>query len=491
MDEQNKDRTVNKWNIYSFVILSFVNFVVFSIAFKFFDTEVVGFYLLLTSVFLLGGNLDLGFGVSTIKLIASAKAKNDFKYINEYFVTYLTAYILLVIIILVLQYIYFLFTRSFLDLTVINGINVSYIYYLVCLNFIFTFLYNYLRALLEGLFEFIFLSKVSIALNTGLLISSFMIIILKGNFLWFISLNCIASFFIFLIYFYKILTFKDINLKLNNISFILLKENLNYNFKLQFSFFIGNSLDYIIKFLLSIFISIGFVTIYESGKKFITFINGFIYSYQKILFVKISEIKSAGSDDGILVSVITKYSNDSLRMAVIFFAVLNPVICIFLYFWFNNTETVMVFLLLALPFSLISFMISFYNVLIIEGRDHYLITIQTINVILISLLILAGILFLKSTIGLSGYYIATIISMYIIFRYFNKFHNFNFKKFFDQIKIYKIVIINFALLIQIASLYYNLNIFITMILSQIFFTFIFYKDIISFSSTLRLSYLKS
>lgn len=486
MESEIKEKKVNAWNIYSFVVLSFVNFVIFTIAFKFFDTEIVGFYLLLTSIFMLGGNLDLGFGVSTVKLISSAKIKNDYKYISEYFFTYLIAYISLVIIILILQYVYFIISASVLSLSEINGINIIYVYFFVALNFVFTFLYNYFRCFLEGLYEYVFLSKVLIILNILLLILSFMIIYFGLSFLWFISLNSIISFILFIIYLFRILSVKNVNLHFGKFNFVLLKENFNYNVKLQLSFFIGNSLDYIIKFLLSLYISIGFVTIYESGKKFITFINGFIYSYQKILLVKISELKTVGSDALKLNEEVFKYSFNSLKLSVVFLAVLNPAICLFLYLWFKNFESVLVFLILALPFSLISILISFYNVLIIEGRDNYLVIIQSINVVLISLFIFSGLYFFKSTIGLLGYYLATIISMYIIFNYFKKFHTFNVKEYFLRVKIYKTLILNAVLLIQIYFIYNDYDFYYMLIGSQILFLIVYYKDVLSLKENIKM-----
>lgn len=490
MNSESSEKRINRWNIYSFVTLSIVNFTVFSIAFKFFDKSAVGYYLLLTSVFLLGGNLDLGFGVATIKLISSAKSRNDFTYINEYFTTYLAAYIAMMLFILILQYLYSFFSRAVFDFNEIGGIKVLHVYIFVALNFVFTFLSNYLRCFLEGLYEFIFISKVTIVMNIFLMLISFGVILINKNFLIFISVNFIISFLIFTYFLLRILNHYKIKIKPENFNFKILKENFNYNFKLQTSFLIGNSLDYIIKFLISSMISIGFVTTYEAGKKIITFINGFIYSYQKILFVKISEFKTYKNETALLNNEIFSYSLKSLKMSVIFFGVFNPIICVFLYFWFKDMESIKVFLLLSLPFSLISFLISFYNVLIVEGRNHYLITIQAINVILISGLTYMGFLLFGSFVGLIGYYAATIISMFMIFNYFKKFHSFDVVKYLKEVKIYKAIILNSIIFIQLFVLSLNYSLINIAILFQIIFVLFFFKEIQYFILNFREVYFK-
>lgn len=80
--------SINRWNKFSYIFISVVNFSLFTLIFKLFDSSLIGLYVLLLSAFVLGANLDLGFGVSTVKHIAEATEKKNFQFITEYFYTY-------------------------------------------------------------------------------------------------------------------------------------------------------------------------------------------------------------------------------------------------------------------------------------------------------------------------------------------------------------------------------------------------------------------
>ncbi len=474
-----KESSANKWNSFSYVAISIVNFLVFTLAFKIFDPVLVGFYVLLNSIFFLGGNLDLGFGISTIKLIADANRKNDKQFIKEYFYTYFFAYLFLTIVVLTLQYFYFTFFIRGLISSNIEVQTANYIYALMCANFVFTFLYSYLRSFLEGLFYYVFIAKVLLFLNLILLITSFIIVLLFEDFLLFVGVSLIISATIFIFYLQKVYQNLGSFFKFRYLKFDLIKDNIKYSTKLQVSFFIGNSIDYLIKYLVTIFLSLGFVAIYESGKKFTTFINGFIYSNQKVLLVKLSDLNGKNKISESLVGDLFKYSNLSVRFVFLFYAVLNPGICVFLNYWFGNINTSIVFLLLALPQTFICFLISLYNVIIIEGKGMFLVIIQTLNVVLISGLTILWFVLFESYWGLIGYYLATILTTIIIFYYFRKFHDLSIIKFLKNAKFPKVILLNVMIFVEVILISKDLNFLIIMAVFQIVYLVLYYQETVS------------
>ena len=485
-----KESSANKWNSFSYVAISAINFLLFTLVFKVFPSEIVGFYVLLNSIFFLGGNLDLGFGISTIKLIAEANRKDDTEYINSYFYTYLIAYFFLSILVLTLQYFYFIyFIRNLVSVN-IDIETINNVYFLMSVNFLFTFMYSYLRSFLEGLFQYIYISKVLLISNILLLVSSFIVVLVCKNFIWFVLISALISVCVFIVYFAKI--FKRLNsfVRFKYLKSELIKENIKYSIKLQISFFIGNSIDYIIKYLVTVFLSLGFVAIYESGKKFTTFINGFIYSTQKVILVKLSEVSEKHRIFDELKSDIYKYSNQSVKFIFLFYAVLNPAICIFLFYWFNNIDTAIVFLLLALPQTFICFLISLYNVIIIEGRGLFLITIQILNVLLISGLTIVWFVMFKSFWGLLGYYLATILTTLIIFYYFRRYHIFSTIEFLKNVKFAKIIILNILIIVEVIMLSESFNFMYVIVVAQIMFLTLYYNETISLFRNFYSNFLK-
>lgn len=480
----------NKWNTISYIVVSLVNFVVFTIAFKKFDFNLVGYYVLITSVFILGGNLDLGFGVSTVKLISFANKKNDKKYIKEFFYTFLLVYFILVAIILVLQYLYYIFFLKNLVVPQVDLIKAEYIYLFVALNFSFSFIYTYFRYLLEGLFFYVFVSKVIITLNILFLIISVISIYLYNDIVIFISVNSLISILILAIFFIKIIGSLDRNIDTKLFNSELVKKNLSYSFKVQISFFIGNSIDYLIKYLITIFLFVGMVSIYESGKKFITFINGFIYSTQKTFIIRISEVISDKVNQKEIYPDLLKYSSLSVYLLIFFYSIINPVICLFIIYWFNNIDSVYVFLLLSLPQLFISFLISIYNIILIEGRGLFIILIQSLNVIFVVLFSVIWFTAFDSLLGLVGYYFATLITSIIIFRYMQKHHSFDVKDFLEKINFKKVLLLNFLIFAQIYLLKSYGNYYLVLSGFQVIYLLFYYKELIFVLKKLRINILK-
>lgn len=481
MKSKSNDSIVNRWNTISYVVVAIFNFLIFSVSFRFFEKNEIGLFVLLLSIFVLGGNLDLGFGISTIKEIASAARRNDREFIRQYFFTFLIGYFILGILILLLQYLYFNYSFVFIEAVKDNLAISRSIFLLLSVNFIFAFMFNYLRCFLEGLFEYLFLSRVLIIINLLNFILTIIATLYFHQFILYVMVTPLVSVITFIVLFVKvnkIIKHEGI-FKLENFKFSLLKVNLRYSSKIQISFFIGNCVDYIIKYLITMFLSVGFVAIYEAGKKFITFINGFIYSSQKILLVKLGRKEYADQNEQN--ENVMSYSATALRLTLLFYAILNPAICIFLYYWFGSVDSVIVFLLLALPQTIIGFQISLYNVIIIEGNRHYLITIQLFNLFMIIILCGIWLYFFKSLSGLLGYYLATIFNGMVVLYYFKKFHSLQIREFLNKIGFIKIILLTIIILIQTGLITVYNGHFITIMISfQIVFLLFFYHELIWF-----------
>jgi len=441
------------WNTASFIISSLLNFLNYSIIFKTYDANIFGFFILLTSIFGLGGNLDLGFGISTIKNLAEARKKHDANFLNSYFNTFLVAFVIfgIVIVLILTAYCQLILKNSdIVNIGTVKDLNFDIIVLILIITFLFNYLNGYLRFTLEGFSEYKWLSQITIAsviINTSLFL---IIFILKLNIYYlalFTLLSSIASFLIILIYLVFVKNLVCFNLKL--FDFKLVKKYSLYGINIQLSSFVGSFIDVIIKYLLGFYISLSFVTYFESSKKIINFTNGLIFSTQRGLFVKLSEENSLGKLKEFVNNRLYYFSKMSNYYSILSYGVLNPFICFVILFWFKSYESLVIYLIFSMSYTLINFGGCLYNVIMVEGKGLRLLLIQVLNVIFTYFLLSISLNCFKSFLGLFGFYLSTIISIILIFYYLFRSQDLDYKVYLNRIEFTKIIKLNVLLLIQI------------------------------------------
>ena len=153
------------WNSVSFIIISFLGFVNFTLNYSSFSTKIFGLFILINSIFGIGQNVDFGFGISTIKYIAEANKKSDSDLINTIFITFFCVFIIfgLVLVVVFILYYHLFFSKTELFKQEDHS-TIFTIYFLLTSGFFFRYLSNYLSRVFEGFSEFIKLSKINICL---------------------------------------------------------------------------------------------------------------------------------------------------------------------------------------------------------------------------------------------------------------------------------------------------------------------------------------
>jgi glycosyltransferase involved in cell wall biosynthesis len=126
--------------------------------------------------------------------------------------------------------------------------------------------------------------------------------------------------------------------------------------------------------------------------------------------------------------------------------------------WFGSYDVLIMFLILLLPYSLINFAGCLYLVLMVEGKGIKLLILQSINFVLITIFVFLSINLFNNYLGIMGFYLATIITVFLIFYFLYKYNDFTFKPFLLKVMFKDLV---------------KLNI-------MIFSEFIFYKYLIYF-----------
>ncbi|MBX7045689.1 MAG: hypothetical protein K1X86_07605 [Ignavibacteria bacterium] len=473
----NNERLNSLWNSAAFIVVSILSLVNFTLNVKTYNSNIFGIYILLIAIFNLGNNLDFGFGVSTVKVISESKV-HDYKELNSIFVSFLVVYLSLALLLYsgFNFYYYFFFNKIAPDQIYQTQLDFNLLFHLLNLTFVCKYLVGFLNKVFDGLQEFILFSKINIIYNVILTSLITVVYILKLSLVYLVLFTLSAN-FLFLTVLFMFLHFKlGVKIQIKNINFTIIKSNFKYNLNLQFSFFISSFIDPVIKYLIANLLSLNFVTYFETAKKIIDISNGLIFSAQKNLLNNLSQAQYLNKLKQYINENIFKYTKLSNYYSITFYGLLNPLIFIFINYWFN-LESAIIYLLFSIAYSFINFGGSKYLVLMISSEGKFLVIIQFLNLVMTSLLLYISLVMFNSYLGLSGYIIGIILNTLIILKIMNKYYQLNIWTYFKKTMFVKVIISNVLIIIEfVALVIYPEYKFIILGTFLIIFIFFSYKD---------------
>jgi O-antigen/teichoic acid export membrane protein len=474
----NQDKKNAFWNSSVFVISSIAGFINFSLTLKAYSPEIFGLFILMTSIFGLGYTFDFGFGAATIKQLSIAKKDNDVNLIKRFFFTYLITYVIisLFITILISAY-YLLFIKDSEIVSTVKNINTNIIFVFISSSYILRYINNYLKNIFEGFSEFIILSKILFIItfiNTLLIVILFVFrleLMYLALFTFLIQLISTLILFVRLMY-----SHRELTMSFKHFDYLLIKKYLLYGFNIQLSNFIGSLIDPVIKLLIGNYLSLSFVTFYETSKKIIDLSNGLIFSAQKGLFNKLSEHHSSGKLNDYVNNDLFYYSKMSNYYSILAYGLMNPIICYGMLLWFKSYESVIILLLFFIPYSLINFGGAMYLVLMVDGKGLKLVLIQLLNLFTIFIFLFISLYYSGSYLGLSGFYLSIIINMVVIFSLLRKANDLNIKLYIKKTLLFDVVKLNIILLLQVFMMFTYKDYYISiLILFMLVYYVVFYK----------------
>ncbi|MFA7359934.1 MAG: oligosaccharide flippase family protein [Candidatus Kapaibacterium sp.] len=481
------------WNSSSFIFLSVAGFINFSLTLKTYSSEVFGLYILMISIFGLGYTFDFGFGAAIIRQLSIARKENDINLIKKFFLTFFVVYIVLSLTITAITSAYYFMFLSNSELVIqVKDVNTNLIFILISSSFFFQYLNNYLKIVFEGFSDFIVLSKLLFtvtAFNTILIV---LLYVLKLDIIYLALITFIVQLFSVLIFFIKLIdSHRELSLSFNNYDYTLIKKYMMYGINIQVSSFITSLIDPVVKLLIGSYLSLSFVTFFETSKKIINLSNGLIFSAQKGIFNKLSEQHSLGTLDNFLNDDLYYYSKMSNYYSVLVYGLLNPLICIGMMLWFKSFESVIILLLYFLPYSLINYGGALYSVLMVDGKGLRLVIIQSINLVTTSLLLFLSLYISNSYLGLSAFYLSIIINTFVIFIMLKKANNFKYNIYIKSTGLFDILIMNFITIIQLVLMYIFSEYYVTILIIFLFIYFVvFYKYVKYFHNILMTKFIK-
>lgn len=469
------------WNSFSFIFISIFGFINFTLNLKTYSNDVFGYYILLSSYWGIGSSIDLGFGISTIKNISEAIKVKDYLRIKNIINTFFVTFAILGISVGSVIYGVFLFFSKSVEYNSVSQYDTSHLFLLFGIGFLMRYLSGFMATVYEGFSEFVLLAKINIVftfLNTAMIS---VIYLYKLSLYYLVTSQFIYALLLFVVLF-LFLAFKNeyVKFSFKYFNFKLLKSQGMYNLNIQLSLTFASFIDPIMKSILSVSLGLQFVTYFETAKKIINLTHGLIHSALKGMMNKISEANAVGELKQFVNDKIYIYSNLSLDYSVLVYGILNPLVCTLILIWFRNYESMVIFLIFLLPYSLINFGGPLYSVFFIEGKGGKLVFLQSINLVFISVVLYASIVIANSYLGLIGFYFATIINSFLMFYFLKKHIGFEASLFWSKIKLKNLISINILIVCQIilcilfrGEVYYLLVVF-TLIYAMIFRYQLFY-----------------
>lgn len=469
------------WNSLTFIAISLLGFFNFSLNLKTYESEIFGFYLLISSYWGIGSSIDFGFGVSSIKNISEAIKIYNYDKINKIINSYLIVYFSLsLILIIFIYFFYYIFTS--INYNLIAGYSINILFVLFAIAFLFRYLSSFFFTIYEGLSEFILMSKINLVLTIFNTLLTIIIYVYKLSLYYLVSSQLIFSLFLFVsmvIILKK--KFNFVKYSKNHIKWGYIKKDGVYNANLQFSFVINSIIDPVLKSIISLFLGLNFVSYFETAKKLINLSNGLLNSALKGLLNKISVANAEGSLKNFVNKDIYQYSSLGLDFSILLYGILNPLICIFILLWFDSYSSLIIFLLFLLPYSIINIGGPLYSVLMIEGRASKLSVLQLLNLILLSLFFFLGIIIFNNYLGIIGFYVATILNSYLMVIFLKKYIGFEVVSFFKNINTKYLIKLNVLLIAELLfCLLYPDHIYFIMAIYFLISIFIFKKTVIYF-----------
>lgn len=438
------------WNSGTYIIISILGFVSFSLNLKTYDSEVFGYYLLLSAYWSIGASIDFGFSVSTIKNISESLKIGDYEKIKKIVNTFLIVYLSIGLLISLVMLALFHFYNEQISQNVVGGYNNDLLMVLLSIAFLTKYTSGFLVTVYEGLGIFVEVSQINLSITIFNTILTVIIYIFRLS-LYYLVISQVLYGICLLLILFLFLVFRNnkVNFAIKYFDFHLLRQQGLYNLNIQISFILGSLVDPIMKSILTYSLGLQFVTYFETAKKLINLSNGLINSALKGLLNKLSEANAVGELKHFVNNHIYVYSNLSLDYSLIAYSILNPFICVFILIWFKSTESMIIFLLFLIPYTLINFGGPLYAVLMIKGKGGRLVIMQFINVLVVSVILFLSINILDSYLGIIGYYLATIVNIFILFYFLEKYVGFSPTLFKTKIKINNLISINILLILQI------------------------------------------
>jgi O-antigen/teichoic acid export membrane protein len=481
------DKQNSSWLALQYIFSLLVALATLKMNINHFGNSGFGIWLTLASVWGFGTALDFGFGTAIIKNVA--EFKNDYSKTNRIlssslFIFLITGAMILSVGFIVGKYIFFtnerIIPQESQKLFLIN-------FFILGVSFYFQYMSLFFKSIFDGLNNFLLGSKLTILQN---------IIILSG--VAFISFFKLGLTFLSLIYLVGNLTtlilsvylfrkkVQHYKLEIGLFDFVEVKNMFRLSISVQAITIFYGLIDPLVKYMLGTYLGTNRVANYEIARRFALAISGLFFNAFRIVLPKTSILKT---DDDIHTFVdrdLVKYCKFGVTYSGVTFGVFSLPIILVMYFVFHSYESIIIFLILALPETINNFGYTVYNMLLGIGKSFLLVIVQFTNLITVYLSLLIIFTISHSVAGLIGYFISVIIGNIIMIGFLKLKWGVRISKLMIQSKFYKLFFLLCLMIIALISVQNSLfSIFFVFSILSSLTTIIFFREMIEYFYQLK------
>lgn len=421
-----------------------------------FGDKVFGVWILLASIWGFGSVFDFGFGTAILKYVAQYKGDKEKidKILSSSFFVYIIIGTLIFIISNFLAYFIYINDKSIVQVSDKNFF--LWVSFILGFSFLLQYWGAFFRAVIDGLNNFVFTSRIAIVQTIILFLGVLLISILNYSLLMLAFLYLLVSIFVLLSF--TLFNSRRIGIYKISISAFDMKEIkdvISFSLSIQAMAILNTLIDPIIKYLIGNYYSISAVSSYEIARRFAVAISGLFTNTFKIIMPKASSLKLESEQISFVNSQLIKYCNFGVIYSGITFGISSLPLFLLIYFVFKSQEALLMFAIISLPESINNFGFAIYSYLIGVGRMRLLIFIQLNNLLFVIVFVSIGFILLDSIFGLTGYFFSVIIANISMVYYLKKHMNLEMKKFIKESNIYKLMYLLIFMITAVTLLYLN------------------------------------
>lgn len=474
-----QDKKNSLWLGFQFVISTLFSMIGLKLNLLTFGERTFDIWLILLSVWGVGTALDLGFGVAVVRFIANLaeERKKLSEVVSTGFLTFILLGIVLYIIGNVVAELFYFSNPKLIPVEYRPKTRI--VFYLLGVNFVFQYMGIFFRSVFDGLNDFIHPVKISLFYSSSLFTVIVLVYYFRASMILLALGYAIIPFIQFLVYFYLLYReYEGIKINISLFSSAVFKNMLSFSLSLQMTTIFAAFIDPIIKYITGSYFSAGFVSVYEVARRVTIAISGLFTQSFRYILPRTSILKNKEDYNIYLDSEGNKLSKFGIGYSALFFGAISFVFIIIIKYYYGYDQSIILFFVLALSESVNNTVYNLYVLLLGAGKSGYLIILQMWNVLAISVLLYIGFNTLHNSFAFLSIYLAIGSGSFLLMKFVKRETNFSIKKYFREIKIYKLFIFHSLILLNIVAIYYMIDsVLIIQIIFSIIISVIFYREL--------------
>lgn len=417
-----------------------------------FGLDTFGMWLSISSLWGLGGSVDFGVGFAIVKFVAEKRKQenNDLSMIlsSSFFILTGMA-ILLTLLIYALGHHIYISNNAFIqagDMALKNEYNLIFVL-LACMFFLRYFI-NYFKSVNEGYNNYVLTSKLDIFRNIGSFVIAFASWSFNSGLFIYAIYNFILTLLVFLAnyYFYYKIPDKP-SISFSKVNTRSVKSIIGLSGSVQLSTLFGAMIDPFFKYIIGKYYNIGFVSTYETARRFSFAVSGLFCTSFRHMLTSSSEVVEYKAQQHYLNTNCVDVSKLGVIFSGITVGIGGIVIVFMLNTFFNYHDVWKIFLILILCDSMNNFGYSPYIFLSGTGHTFWLAITQFINLVISSLFIMIGLYYFENIYGFIGLPISVFIVNMLTFIYLRKKFELNIREYLIRAKFNKMIFLTISILL--------------------------------------------